>query len=223
LEQINCTINLPSSPPYLAFQLTEVESTGTQEPPYTFVWPSNLNYYADTDYYDYFTNGTYAGIEEPLLPIAVVKVDPFSVQNITRADQCALSFCVKTYNESVNNGNLSSTVLSTWPGRFSGGNISIAPPADKEGSITSTNFTVDYSTASGVRGTIGTKVFGKITVAVDALQQIKGLIPSSDIMDALNQTSNLPGLMESVATSMTNHIRDVSSVTVAGQMGTVET
>jgi hypothetical protein len=111
LEQINCTINLPSSPPYLAFQLTEVESTGTQEPPHMFVWPSNLNYYADTDYYDYFTNGTYAGIEEPLLPIAVVKVDPFSVQNITRADQCALSFCVKTYNESVNNGNLSSTVL----------------------------------------------------------------------------------------------------------------
>ena len=31
------------------------------------------------------------------------------------------------------------------------------------------------------------------------------------------------GLMESVATSMTNHIRSVSTVTVPGQMGTVET
>jgi hypothetical protein len=42
-------------------------------------------------------------------------------------------------------------------------------------------------------------------------------------MDALNQTSDLYGLMESVATSMTNHIRSVSTVTVPGQMGTVET
>jgi len=33
----------------------------------------------------------------------------------------------------------------------------------------------------------------------------------------------LYGLMDSVATSMTNHIRSVSSMTVTGQMGTVET
>jgi hypothetical protein len=127
LEQINCTINLPGSPPYLAFQVTQLESTGTQEPLYMFVWPSNLNYHTETGYYEYLTNGTYyAGIEEPLLPIAVVKVDPMSIQTITRAEQCALSFCVKTYNESVNNGNIASTVLSTWPGRYSGSDISIS-------------------------------------------------------------------------------------------------
>jgi hypothetical protein len=223
LEQINCTINLPSSPPYLAFQLTEVESTATQDHPYMFVWPSNLKYYSDTGYHEYLTNGTYAGVEEPLLPIAFVKVDPMSIQSITRADQCALSFCVKTYNESVNNGNISSTVLSTWPGRYSGSNITISPPADKEGSITSNNFTVDGATADGVRGTIGTKFFGNISVEIDATLKIVGQIPSSDILDALNQTSDLAGLMDSVATSMTNHIRSVSSVTVAGQVGTVET
>lgn len=223
MEQMNCTINLPGSPPYLAFQSTIVESAATQEYPYMLVWPSNLKYYADTDFYDYLTNGTYAGVEEPLLPIAVVKVDPFQMQNITRADQCALSFCVKTYNESVSNGAISSTVLSTWPGRYSGSDVIISPPADKEGSITSKNFSVDSTTAHGVLGTIGTKFFGNLTVMIDAVQQITGHVPSSDIMDALNQTSDLYGLMESVATSMTNHIRSVSASTVPGQMGTVET
>jgi hypothetical protein len=222
-EQINCTINLPGSPPYLALSIIQVETTATQTSPYMIVWPSNLNYYADTDWYDYLTNGTYAGVEEPLLPIAIVKIDPFSVQNITQADQCSLSFCVKTYNESVNNGEISSTVLSTWPGRYSGSDISISPPADKQGSITSLNFTVDARTALGVQGTIGTKFFGNMTVAINALQQITGHVPSSDIMDALNQTSDLYGLMDSVATSMTNHIRSVSSMTVSGQIGTVET
>jgi hypothetical protein len=169
MELTNCTINLPGSPPYLAFQLTTVESPGTQDYPYMIVWPSNLKYYADSDYYDYLTNGTYADVENPLLPIAVVKVDPFSLQNITHADQCALSFCVKTYNESVNNGAISSTVLSTWPGRYSGSDVIISPPADKEGSITSKRFSVDSVTALGVLGTIGTKFFGNLTVAIDAM------------------------------------------------------
>lgn len=75
------------------------------------VWPSNLKYDVDSHYYDYLINGTYAGVEKPLLPIAVVKVDPCQAQNITHADQCALLFCIKTYNESVNNGAISSTVL----------------------------------------------------------------------------------------------------------------
>jgi hypothetical protein len=223
MEQMNCTINLPGSLPYPAFQLTTVESTATQQYPYMIVWPSNLIYSTDSENYGYLTNGTYAGVEEPLLPIAVVKVDPFSVQNITRADQCALSFCVKTYNESVNNGAISSTILSTWPGRYSGLDIIISPPADKEGSITSNRFSVDSTTARGVLGIIGTNFFGNLTVQIDAVQQITGHAPSSDIMDALNQTSDLYGLMESVATSMTNHIRSVSTVTVPGKMGTVET
>jgi hypothetical protein len=96
------------------------------------VWPLNLICSADSDNDDYLTNGTYAGVEEPLLPIAVVKVYSFSVQNITHADQCTLSFCVKTYNESVNNGALSSTVLSAWPGRCSGLDVIISPQQTKK-------------------------------------------------------------------------------------------
>jgi hypothetical protein len=129
----------------------------------------------------------------------------------------------KTYNESVNNGNLSSTTLSPWPAYYSGTDISISPPAGKEGSIVSTNFTVDAGIAAGVRSTIGTKFFGNMTVVVDATQRITNTIPSSGIMDTLNQTRDLYGLMDSVATSMTNHMRSVSSLTVTGQMGAVET
>ena len=87
---MNCTINLPGSLLYPSSQLTVVESTGAQGYPYMIVWPSNLIYSADSDNYDYLANGTYASVE-PLLPIAVVKVDPFSVQNITHADQCVVT------------------------------------------------------------------------------------------------------------------------------------
>lgn len=51
-----------------------------------------------------------------------------------------------------------------------------------------------------------------------------GHAPLSDIMDALNQTSDLYGLMESVATSIpiTSVALVLCTVTVPGQMGTVE-
>ena len=47
-------------------------------------------------------------------------------------------------------------------------------------------------------------------------------MPSSDMIDALNQQATSNVLMESVATSMTNHICSVNAVTVPGQIGTVE-
>jgi hypothetical protein len=47
-----------------------------QEQSFMFVWPSNLNRYGNAGWYDCLTNGTSAGVEEPLLPIAFVKVDP---------------------------------------------------------------------------------------------------------------------------------------------------
>jgi hypothetical protein len=153
------------------------------------VWPSNLKYDVDSNYYDYLINGTYAGVEKPLLPIAVVKVDPCQAQNITHADQCALSFCIKTYNESVNNGAISSTVLSTWPGRYSVSDVITSSLADSEGSITSKRFSVDSAVADEALGTTGTKFFGNRTVIIDAVQ-ITGHAPSLDIMDALNQTND---------------------------------
>ena len=57
-----------------------------QEHPFMFVWPSNLNRYADAGWYDCFTNGPSAGVEEPLLAIAFVKVDPLFLQNIARVN-----------------------------------------------------------------------------------------------------------------------------------------
>lgn len=71
--------------PYLASQLTIVESASMQEYPYMLVWPSNLRCDADSNYYDHVTNSTYAGVEELLLPIAAMAVDPFQVQNLTQA------------------------------------------------------------------------------------------------------------------------------------------
>lgn len=111
--------------------------------------------------------------EQPL-PIAFVKADPFTGVIIPQADQCALSFCVKTYDESIKNGNsidLARTLL-----RIRHKYLLTNGHRRKRNKY---QITVDTGTTKGV------------TVRIDATQQTSSSTPSSDIIEALNQTTDL--------------------------------
>jgi hypothetical protein len=158
-----------------------------------FIWPSNLNYHTKTGYYEYLTNGTYdAGIEEPFVTNCRCKSRSYVHSNhyTSRAMRIIIlrqdlqRVCQQRKYRFYCSLDLAWTL-------FRIGHQYLSPPVDKEGSITSTNFPIDGGTAGGVRGTTGTKFFGNISVAVDATQKITGQVPSSDILDALNQTSDL--------------------------------
>ena len=61
---------------------------------------------------------------------------------------------------------------------------------------------------------------GNMTVALDGKSAIPNV--TSNLIGALNASSNISMTMDNVATGLTNYFRDSSNITIAGQSGQVE-
>jgi hypothetical protein len=137
---------------------------------------------------------------------------------------CAIYPCIKTYDAYVTNGNLVTQVRSTWYDDV-GVNFSLfsnlyssplvlEPPANQV-SNTNTNrkFLLDIVPVLGMEALLQSSFTGNSTYEAT---YTGGQSHSSDAMAALFQTSDLGQLMDTVAESLTNFIRNSSSVPYVG-------
>ena len=136
--------------------------------------------------------------------------------------------CIKTYNTSVANGALLSEELDAWPAEEDWTTASylvndpvLSPLRNRVSELThNTTFSIDALTANGVLLLLQT--------AFDGSAHVNGgssAFPNytSDITQTLHLTSNLTQLMNNMTTSISNHIRTISSDTAEGKVWAMET
>ncbi|OCL11352.1 hypothetical protein AOQ84DRAFT_386904 [Glonium stellatum] len=224
----SCNYTFPSSPfpEIVAYgvgqnetvpQATVYESYSTV---YSTVW------FSDGGYHTIVRNNTNFSISNPAFALGAVRIDPMTTLPI-EAHECYMSFCVKTFAASTINGVLNTTTVNTVyfdgvPDLNRTGSeymLSIPPAADGP----ATNYTVEYFTWEAVGMDLAPYFSGALGASLSSTGIVSGNWESSDVLSALNQTSNITFLMNNVAVAMTNYIRNTNSLFIYGQAGTMET
>jgi hypothetical protein len=141
---------------------------------------------------------------------------------IKDAHECAIAFCIKTYNISVRNGIVQPDVLSIAYGELDrDGNVLITA-AIPRAEIADSNFSISEDT--GVRISTSFNNYFIRNVSANTFYGSESRVTSTtDVLSAFNQCDYFPILMNSVAASLTNQILNASSLVVYGEAGATET
>jgi hypothetical protein len=168
-----------------------------------------------------------AGIRRPLSSFARVLYsesldEGLRIQNVTA---CAFFPCVKTYKISVTEGSLDSRQLLSWynlsDSYLREGDITLSPPETAVSNTTeNTTFSINSLAALGLANILG---WGSFDGSANQSSYQSGssertTLFSSNVMQALYEAEDLGALMETVAVSLTDYIRNISSTP---QYGTV--
>lgn len=137
--------------------------------------------------------------------------------------ECALFPCVKTYNVSVLQGNFVSHELRSWRNEtgfnISNSDVILSPPRSAVSNTTAnTTFSLNYLTAENLVYFLQPAFTGSANYSESGTPSY-----STDVMEALNEAENMTQLMDNVAASMTNYIRNVSSIGEHGTAWELET
>jgi hypothetical protein len=174
-------------------------------------------------------NNSIAALKSPWAAFARAMIknnNESGVLNIANVTLCALTPCLKTYKVSVYEGNVIVKVLNTWQFETWAANwienqIRFArPPVDVVKGTTNTTFTIDYATGLGFLNLLQQAFTG---TAITPLHNYISYSYSSDIMQVLYMTDDLGQMMENVASSLSSHMRTVSSEAVHGKVWTTDT
>jgi hypothetical protein len=170
------------------------------------------------------------GIQNPLLTFTVLQfptVDMdisqgnyYSSLPITR--ECALYFCVNTYNVTVNNGVKNTTIVSSWTGdngtpivssEFTGNGYDFSETPDviwerpSDGVGGNQTYTVPAGTLANLNAWLNYTFQGSLNTTGSEVDNSNGAVWVNDVMEAFNVTSDWSGLMDGLAKSMTAYIR----------------
>ncbi|MCJ1264531.1 hypothetical protein MMC22_004403 [Lobaria immixta] len=172
-----------------------------------------------------------------LTQIALIKTSPRTGSKSTgfvhTAHKCALSLCAREYNVSMTSGVLRSDFVST---SYSNVTLQANDPASPMGPNSSYTFTFPNSTKNftfihnpngdfgvdfedGMRSVLRRILQGNISF-VDPIDEFRSA--TSVLQSGLNASINIPKTMDRVAAAMTNRLRDLSSLNVYGQSGSME-
>lgn len=135
------------------------------------------------------------------------------------AVECAMWYCVQSYTASVDDGEPSQTVISSWRNDSAGLLESSdlyynPPPSITETPQNASTFKVALSTATALN-----KFMSESFTGSGGMNR-SGSAFSSDIMQALYKTENLTSRMQNLAISMTNNIREHNSTSSNLALGT---
>jgi hypothetical protein len=169
------------------------------------------------------------GLQDPLFTLVALQfpdVAPqikdgnyYSTQPTT--NECALYFCVNTYNASVVNGVLNSTLISSWTSSTGTPTVGAAlgstgmdgtqdavlqAPAD--GVNGNHTYVIPAGSLANLRAWLNVTLQGTLNTS---FSEVDGTIWANDVIQALNETTDWDGLMSSVALSITSYIRSDAS------------
>ena len=176
-------------------------------------------------------NLTFAGKKNPWAGFARVMIDSSYSTKFTNVTVCSFYPCIKTYNISVSGGNFVSHNLHTWSSNpyyldsYDVGNIVLLAPRDAvSSSTTNTTFSVEVYTGGGLVTLLEDAFNGSATGPPHPNDyEFEFNFYTSDIMQALYMTDDLGQLMDNVAASITNHMRNISSEPALGKVWAIQT
>ncbi len=184
-------------------------------------------------------------IPSPLATIALFKTAPktgsMSTGFVSTANICALNLCAREYNVSMTSGLLRSEIISTsysdftWhPWHPDPENDDLVVPGSSSyrfsfpNSVNNFTFIHNASTYSmesfevGLNSSLREILEGDLTFNSFSSIEERSKSATSMLQSGLNASSNIPETMDRVAAAMTNRLRDVSSLNVQGQSGSME-
>ena len=170
----------------------------------------------------------FAGKKNPWSGFVKVTLEPVLEVKPISVEVCALYPCVKTYNLSLIDGKTSFLEVNVWSSdkdwtyaNYEIDNQTLSPPKDRVSESSQlTNFTIDFLTVNGMLELFQNTFNGSALIEAGPEQTA---LYTSDIIQALHMTDNLTELVNNMTTSISNHMRDVSSDTAVGKVWAMET
>ena len=166
------------------------------------------------------------GISNPMLTLAILQflwIDDEGyganyLESMPMALECALYFCVQSYNTTVVNNNATTEIVSTWyngtaPVQTLGynGNSTLRPPKSDQPLDTSApggnNFTIPADTFETTLWYLNKTLSGTALSRYSEVNQ--GNDGVNDVLEAMNGHKNISSLMENLATAYTDRIREM--------------
>ncbi|MCJ1415856.1 hypothetical protein MMC32_002190 [Xylographa parallela] len=166
------------------------------------------------------------GISNPITSLAILQFPGVNAEgyqgtygNATPlAWECSLYYCLNTYNISVVNSNVTTQLLSTYhsetgtPIPYTG--LEDTPdgilqrPSDSNVTTGNSTFRIQNGTVAALSQYLNYTLSGQFQTEVT---EVRGNTYVNDVMQALNITADIGNLMESLATSMTNYLRQLGN------------
>jgi len=167
------------------------------------------------------------GLQDPLLSLAILQFpdvkermqDGNYFNTLPTTHQCAIYFCVNTYEVTVENNNATTTVVSSWtseygtptvgaalePGGMDGTqNAVLQPPRDDIGESNNT-YTIAAGTLANLQAWLIMTLSGSMNTS---FSEVLAPVWAGDEMVVLDQTTDWSFLMAALARAMTSYIRD---------------
>lgn len=186
-----------------------------------------------TQYQTPFDLGNGTSIPSKMGLSAFLRTTPFTGL-VKAAHLCALCFCVRQYNVTVNSGIVSSNVFTTSYGKLTSNNTIDQSSYSFFNSDRNFTFAV-ASSERRVPSPSGTSIEVLLDLALQNILQGKLTRETTEfspkieptatnqIIYGFNASTDIPATMDRVATAMTIHSRYLSNLTVSGQTGSTET
>jgi hypothetical protein len=173
-------------------------------------------------------------LQDPLLSLAILQFpdvkqriqDGNYYNTLPKTQQCALYFCVNTYKVKVENGNVTTTVESSWtseygtptvgaamePGGMNGTKNAVLQLPNDDVDLNNHTYTITAGTLANLQAWLIVTLSGSLNTSFSVVQ---GAVWANDEMVVLNQTTNWDFLMGALAKAMTTYIRDPVQSTFA--------
>lgn len=147
---------------------------------------------------------------------------------IKDANLCSLRLCLQTFNTSVHNGVLQTTLTkSANMVDVKNDTVSFAPTvsaaSDSEDHQGVVNITIKNSDFRDVAAALNGYFTGDLSASEIESQCETSSGTTNNVINGLQATANFSGMMERVATSMTKVVLGSSKLTSSGKVGSVET
>ena len=178
-------------------------------------------------------DGTFAGIKDPMFAFGSLWFGSDS-SIIAAARECAIYVCVKSYNISVLNSQVSEEVVSTFSspqsltewvlttnGVGAGENLTMRPPSDTGTSNDGVEYSIGYSTIYNIAMTLSLYFSGTVYLGTEGYAPG---ISSSDTIQHIYLSGKLSEIVDDVARSMSAFIQNNHATSaVTGFQSHVET
>jgi hypothetical protein len=180
------------------------------------------------------------GISNPISSIGILQFPEIEKSGYSgdyrnqtpQAWQCALYFCLNTYNVSVTNGVTNSTILSNWTSDTgtplpkitsindygNTANAVLTRPNDSPATvINNSSFPLSAATIASVASYFNHTLSG---MQLSSTAEVSYDNWANDVMQALSTTTDIAGMMAGAATSITKYIREADNRGIASVTGT---
>ena len=172
---------------------------------------------------------TMLGLQDPLLTLAILQFPEVGTDlsqgnyynTLPTTHECALYFCVNTYNVTVENSVPNSTIVASWTSEtgtptvggvegaavYMGDTVDAVLERPSDGIDGNHTYWIPAGTLANLKAWLNVTLQGSLNTTGSEVDGSNGPVWANDIMEAFNVTSDWDALMNGLATSMTTYIR----------------